>query len=54
MKAQNSTQGFKDKVAELDKKETLDKNEETGFAAAYGTTPWNLWQIQQMIILNFP
>ncbi|AZB34378.1 hypothetical protein [Chryseobacterium bernardetii] len=40
MKAQNSTQGFKDKVAELDKKETFDKNEETGFAAAYGTTPF--------------
>ncbi len=40
MKVQNSTQGFKDKVAELDKKEVFDKKEETGFAAAYGTKPF--------------
>ncbi|WP_185269538.1 hypothetical protein [Chryseobacterium bernardetii] len=40
MKSQNSTQSFKDKVAELDKKEVFNKNEETGFAAAYGTKPY--------------
>ncbi|PQA89814.1 hypothetical protein B0A69_22035 [Chryseobacterium shigense] len=36
MKTQNSSQPFKDKVSELDKKEVFDKSQETGFAAAYG------------------
>lgn len=40
MKTQNSNQLFKDKVAELDKKEAFDKKEETGVAAAYGTKPF--------------
>ncbi|MEI3789845.1 MULTISPECIES: hypothetical protein [unclassified Chryseobacterium] len=40
MKEQNSNQVFKDKVAEMDKKDVFDKDEETGFAAAYGTHPF--------------
>lgn len=40
MKIQNTDPNFKAKVVELDKKEVFDKNEETGIAAAYGTTPF--------------
>lgn len=40
LKAQNTDSNFKAKVAELDKKEVFDKKEETGFAAVYGTTPF--------------
>lgn len=40
IKAENLKQPFKDKVAELDKKQVFDKIEETGFAAAYGTHPF--------------
>lgn len=36
MKAQNTDQNYKDKVAELDKPEVFKKKTETGFAAAYG------------------
>lgn len=40
MKEQNANQAFKDKVEELDDKKVFDKTEETGFAAAYGTHPF--------------
>lgn len=40
MKEENLKQAFKDKVAELDKKDVFDKLQETGFAAAYGTHPF--------------
>ncbi|MDQ1101688.1 hypothetical protein [Chryseobacterium sp. SORGH_AS_1048] len=40
MKAQNQNQGFKDKVAALDKPEMFNKSTETGYSAAYGTVPY--------------
>jgi hypothetical protein len=40
MKVQNQNSDFKAKVAILDKKEMFDKEQETGFAAAYGTVSY--------------
>ncbi|MFP3834761.1 hypothetical protein [Chryseobacterium sp. SIMBA_028] len=36
MKAENQSKAFKDKVADIDKKEKFDKDKESGFVAAYG------------------
>lgn len=44
LKAQNQNQGFKEKVAALDKTEMFNKDKETGYAAAYGTVPFEpMW-----------
>ncbi|WP_213277262.1 hypothetical protein [Chryseobacterium indologenes] len=40
MKTQNADPNFKAKVSSLDKSEIFDKSQETGFAAAYGTQPF--------------
>ncbi|PWN60481.1 hypothetical protein [Chryseobacterium viscerum] len=40
LKTQNQNADFKAKVTELDKKEMFDKEQETGFAAAYGTVSY--------------
>ncbi len=40
MKAQNQNQGFKDKVAALDKDEVFKEDKEKGYSAAYGTVPY--------------